>query len=168
MSNVQIEQYIKQARASGSTDAQIIAALQQAGWALPDINVAIGLPPAPPTTSSSVTVPAPTPLGSTAASAPALGGIGGFKLPAMDQKATGIITQCVLYSVIGSAISSGGSFIAQFFLGGYAGYAQRTIDQAYRMGYPYAPAGYSRFWLMSPGRLISHLIFAAVIGAVIG
>lgn len=164
MPNTQLQEYVTQQRSSGATDPQILESLKTAGWPQADIAMAMGIPPTPP--SVPVPTPVPTPNTSTQPSVPspiASNPLAGITLPAMDGKTKSIITQCTIYSVIGSAISSGGAFIAQFFIGGQLGYAQRTL---YTLGYT-RPL-YDRFWLMSPGQFIINIIFAVIIGAIVG
>ena len=162
MSNVQLQEYVAQQRAKGVMDAEILKALEQSGWAANDISSALGIAPAPAPVPNPNVVPRPPVVQSQ--STPPGNPLGNFKMPAMNAKTTSIITQCVIFNVIGTAISSGGTFLAQFFVGGPLG----VLNQ---YNYQFAAAigsSYSRFWLMTPGRLISDIFFSIVGGAVLG
>lgn len=88
-----------------------------------------------------------------------------FKIPAMNEKTRGIIITVAVYNVIGTAISDGGRFVAQFFLGGAAGRFDQFSHALYQTGYA---SGYSRFWLMSPSHFVSDLVYSAIGGAIMG
>lgn len=167
MPNPQLDEYVKQQRASGAADPQILAMLQQAGWPAADVAVALGMPSAPaPVPPASASAPRP-PVGSGAPIAPVANPLAGLKMPAMDAKMTSIITQCVIFNVIGTAISDGGRFASQFFITGPLGQFQQLSNYYSAMVPGYANT-HTRFWLMTPTHLVSNLVFSAIGGAVLG
>jgi len=156
MENTQLQDYVKAQRSAGVPDSQILPALQQAGWPATDIAAAMAMAPAP-----------RPPSGIGTGSAPMPNSVAGIKMPAMNAKITTLMTQCVLFSVIGTAITDGGRFISQFFLGGYAGGLQQYSNALYQAYGSYAPT-VNRYWLISPTQVFTNLVFAAISGAILG
>jgi len=167
--NLQLQEYVKQQRASGANDAQIVLTLKQAGWQEADVAEALGQGVPKP---AGVPVPQPgVPQPQAATPMMPINPFSGFKFPALDQKTTGLITTCTIFNVIGTAIADGGTFVSQFFMGGYLGalnqYARLSSDLMYQYGItPYS--SHTRYWLMSPSSLIYSLIYSAIGGAVLG
>lgn len=153
MPNQELLQYIKTQREVKISDDLIISTLLKSNWSQNDIELAMNpTPPTPPTQNS---VPVPTPIQSSLS-------IPSFNMLKIDANLSNIITKCVIFSVIGTAISDGGKFLAQFVVGGYAGQVRYAINTMY------GGRGYSQFWLINPQNLITNLITSTVVGVVLG
>ena len=159
----QLDDYIKQARASGQSDAQIMTALSQSGWTQAQVNEAFGLP------NPQVAVPPPPPTNP-------LQQLPNFENPLMkykpmesnltkfDEKTIATMKAGAIWNAVSSVITSvAGSVSSYYFvsslynnIGPYGAYVNSYIGQVY------TPQ------LINIEGLITAIIWGIIAGAISG
>ena len=162
--NQQLEDYIKQARVSGQTDAQIMTSLLQSGWSQAQVNDAFGIP------NPQMAAPPPPPPENLLQQQP------NFENPLMkykptegnfakfDEKTIATMKASAIWSTVSSVITSVAGMVSSYYFvsslynnsGPYGAYVNSYVGQVY------TPQ------LISVGGLITAVVWGIIGGAISG